>query len=142
MLLLTDVHRSFQLSSELRALLKAAHELLRQEITLTGMDVALCSTLELGLTPRAGQRVGSPKWESLSLLLRELCSSFQELCLQSGSGSLCCTFPFLCFKKFLLGAAFNYLFILPFFKVLECLLMHSSWPWLWGSWGIAPACSP
>lgn len=55
MVLLTDVHRSFQLSSELRALLKVAHELLRQEITLTGMDVALSSTVKLVLTPRGGQ---------------------------------------------------------------------------------------
>lgn len=78
-MLLTDVHRGFQLSSELRALLKAAHELLRQEITLTGMDVAL-SPVKLGLTPRGGRAahggLETQNGKRLSLLLQEVCSSF------------------------------------------------------------------
>lgn len=61
-MLLTDVHRSFQLSSELLALLKVAHELLRQEITLTGMDVALSSTVKLVLTLRGG-RLSMERWK-------------------------------------------------------------------------------
>lgn len=90
-MLLTDVHRGFQLSSALRALLKAAHELLRQEITLTGMDVAL-SPVKLGLTPRGGRAARG------------------GLETRNGKGSPCFYrkfaaasapewFPFLCFKK-------------------------------------------